>query len=86
MTGNKLKVTLWLSMKGQNLLEFFLENKKIYIKAIAMMRMKSRPSEHILEKIKSINSLGLKEDLEREIISFLSKYHFVVFIHIYFDK
>ena len=38
--------------------------------------------ENILEKIKSKN----KEDLEREIILFLSKYNFVVFrqVHIFF--
>ena len=40
-----------------------------------MMRWKSPPFEHIiLEKIKSNNSLGFKEDLEREIIYFLNYY------------
>ena len=34
-----------------------------------MMREKSPPSEHVLEKIKSSNSLDLKEDFERDIIS-----------------
>ena len=38
-------------------------------KAIAVMRGKSSRSEHVLEKIKSNNSLGSKEDLERDIIS-----------------
>jgi len=35
------------------------ENKN---KEIAMMRGKSPPSEHILEKIKSNNALGFKGD------------------------
>ena len=42
-------------------------------KANAMMRGKSQPSEDLLEKIKSNNSLGFKEDVEREKISFLTK-------------
>ena len=50
-------------------------------KAIAMMRGKYPPPEHVLEKKKSKNF----KDLEREIIiSFLSKCHFVVVIHVYF--
>ena len=51
-----------------------------------MLHGKSSPSEHVLEKIKQGNSFGLKEDLKREIISFLSnKYHFAVLIHLYFN-
>ena len=42
-------------------------------KANAMMREKSPPSEDLLEKIKSNNSLGFKEHVEREKISFLTK-------------
>ena len=42
-------------------------------KAIAMMRGKSSPSEHVLKKINSNNSMGFKEDLEMEIISFFVK-------------
>ena len=41
---------------------------------------------NILEKIKSNNSLGFKEDFEREIIQFLSKYRLVVFLRISFKK
>ena len=33
--------------------------------------------------IKSNKSLGLKEELEREIISFLSQYYFVIFLQMY---
>jgi len=36
-----------------------------------MMRGKSTRYEYILEKIKSNNSLAFKENLEREIISFV---------------
>ena len=54
--------------------------------AIVLMRRKSPPLEHVLEKIKSNNSLGFKEDMEREIIYVLSKYQFVAFIPVYFNK
>ena len=47
---------------------FYIGN--ILNKAIAMMRGRSAPSEHVLEKIKYNNSLGFKEDLERDTISF----------------
>ena len=56
-------------------------------KTIALMHGKSSPSEHVLVKIKSNNSLYFEEDFEREILSFfLSKYHFVVLIHVYSNK
>ena len=41
-----------------------------------MMRGNSTPSEHVSEKIKSHNSLGFKEDLKREIITFFVKFIF----------
>ena len=52
-------------------------------KAIVMMRGKSPPSEHVLQKNKSSNSLGFKDDLEGSSIPFFVKYRFVVFIHLY---
>ena len=52
-----------------------------------MTRGKSLPSELILEIIKSNNSFNFfKMNLEREIISFLSKYYLFLFLHIYFNK
>ena len=52
-----------------------------------MMRGKSPPSEPILEIIKSNNSLKtFIKNLEMEIISFLSKYDFVLFLQVYFKK
>ena len=51
-----------------------------------MMRGKSPPSEYVLEKIKSNNSLGFNEGLEREIIAFSVKMSFVVFIQVYLNK
>ena len=52
-----------------------------------MIRGKSPPSEYVFEKIKSNNSLGFTEDLERGIISLLSKNHLVVhvFTNVYFN-
>ena len=48
-----------------------------------MVRGKSSPSEHGLEKIKSNNSLGFLKKIWKVIqISILSKYRFVVFIHV----
>ena len=55
-------------------------------KATALIRGKSPPSEHVLEKIKSNKSLGFKDVLEREIIFFWSKYPIFVFLHVYFNK
>ena len=51
-----------------------------------MMRRKSTPSEIILEIIKSNNSFSFLKNWEREIISFLSKYHFVLLLHVYSNK
>ena len=44
------------------------------------------PSELILEIIRSNNSLSFQKNLKSEIISLLSKYYFVYFLHIYLDK
>ena len=52
-----------------------------------MIRGKSLPSELILEKIRSNNSLRfLIKNLERDIIPFLSKYYFVLFLQVYFNQ
>ena len=51
-------------------------------KSIAMMRGNSPPSEYVLEKIKSNNSLYFAESLNREII-YLFFVEIVVFIHVY---
>ena len=48
-----------------------------------MMRGKSQPSELTLEKMKFNSSLVFEEHLEKEIISFLSKNHYVVLLHVY---
>ena len=62
-------------------------NKHKINEAISMMRGKSPPSELILEEIKSNNSLiFFFLNMKREIISLLSKYYFVQFLHIYSNK
>ena len=43
-------------------------------------------SEHYLIENQVEQLLGVKEDLEGKIILFVSKYHFVIFIHVYFKK
>ena len=53
-----------------------------------MMRGKSPPSELIFSEIIKLNNSFkfFKNNLERGIISFLSKYYFVQFLHVYFNK
>ena len=51
-----------------------------------MMCGKLLPSEYILEKMKTQNSLVYKESLERDRIFFVLKYQFVVFSYVYLKK
>ena len=52
------------------------------------MRGKSPSSEHVLEKIKSKNSFEFSKGFEKgdNFRGFFSKYHFVILVHVYFNK
>ena len=78
----KVDITLFLPSSAH----LYNCNEERDNKAILMTCGKSPPSDLILEKIKSNNSQVFKENLERELSSFLSKLHFVVFLHVYFSK
>ena len=75
-----------LPLKGRQMhaLRMCIKNSKN--KAISLMRGKSPLSEFILEIIKSNNSLKNFKEFGKGDNFILSKYYFVLFLHVYFNE